>query len=140
MKLRRNEKWWLGVVAALTYGSGVLLWWVATRWRCPGLFGEQHHPTEHTLRALHTSLSLTALLGLGYMIKGHILPGWRAKRSLVSGSTLCTMLAVVALSALALLYGSDDATLTAAQFAHTWVGIGAVLPLAWHVVARPKRL
>ena len=139
MKLRSAEKWWLGVCGAAIYCSGALLWWSAGWLRVAGPFGEAHHPLEAATRVAHTACGLWMLVAFGYLMKGHILPGWRVGRRLISGVTMCGLLLLLTLSGLGLLYGGEAWLSGTAQLGHTFLGIGAVAPLLWHSQGRKKR-
>jgi hypothetical protein len=79
MKMKPREKQSLGGFWALAYLSGGVLF-VFTRWiRVSSVVGEQHHPSESWIRVLHSLTTYLGVLGVGYVIKGHAIPGLKSK-------------------------------------------------------------
>ena len=136
MKLKRGEKKSLGMVSSLLYLSGVGLWVLSRLVRVASPLGEQHHPLELWLRTAHGATSYLALLALGYLIKSHVLPGWAARRRVVSGVGMLTVLALLLLTALIILYGSENPLRDGAITVHWVAGLLTPAYVCLHAVNR----
>ncbi len=138
MKLRIQERWTLGTTAALGYLSGAVLFVLSRFIRIETPVGEQHLPAEHWLRIAHVTFGFGILLGIGYLLKGHILPGLRAHtpKRYRSGIVNLTLFGCLAATALMTLYAGESEWLSWAALAHSLLGLGLPLAILVHGLKR----
>ncbi len=79
---------------------------------------------------LHGAAAMAALLVLGALVPLHVLPSWRSQRNRASGLALCTVMAVLIVSAYGLYYSGDDRWRAALSGVHSWLGLAAPLLIA----------
>ncbi len=134
MKIRKKEKHVLGWIALWTYFSGAALFIFSRYLRITSPVGEQHHPLEYWTRVFHTGLTYFVILGIGYMIKGHVLPSLKAKAKpkLFSGSGNLIILFVLTASALGTLYTSESLW----GAIHTYLGFLSPVVILFHAVKK----
>ena len=122
----------------LAYASGALLF-IFTRWiRVPSLVGEQHHALEFWIRVLHNTLTYFVILAIGYLIKGHIIPGIKSKmrKQVWSGIGLLVLFGILVGSAIGTMYsGEGDLNWYVFQI-HAFVGLFSPLILFGHIIKR----
>ena len=135
MKIRSKDKKILGTILGLAYGSGATLYFLSRFIRVQTEVGEQHHASEHWVRGIHSFLTYAVILGLGYLVKSHVVPGIkaRARRGRKSGQFLLGVFAVMVLAALGILYFADlDWQNRAAQI-HAYLGLSIPAWIAAHI-------
>ncbi len=126
MKLRGEERRGLGGTFALAYVSGVALY-VLGRWvRVASAVGEQHHPAEYWTRVFHSASTYIVVIAFGYMLKGHVLPGLKAKRKMPSGIGLLGALTALIATAICILYAGENRW--APLLVQVHVVLGLVMP------------
>ncbi len=135
MKIPKSDKRILGTIGSVTYLTGVTLF-VLDHWiRIRTTIGEQHHPLEHWMRVAHASVTYGVMLSLGYLFKGHILPGLRAQKKRKLGSGIATLVTFffLPITALFVMYGGESETSHLLAKAHAIVGLGTPVFLLFHV-------
>ena len=138
MKLRKKEKPVLAWVASLAYFSGATLF-VFSHWiRTDPPVGEQHHALERWLRPLHSSLTYALVIGIGYMIKAHVLPGLNSthKRRKATGLFVLSYFFVLIATALTILYSGETDWASTVAWIHALVGLSLPLGLGLHLSSR----
>lgn len=123
------------------YVSGAILlvtgiaWLILDKWvRTVGEFGPEHHPAQHWTLIAHAIGAYAFLVVIGMLIPVHIPLGWNRNRNRVSGITVLTICAILALTALGLYYIGEDVTRSWASLAHWTVGLAAAAILMIHVI------
>ncbi len=135
MKIRRKDKRILGLIGATAYMTGFGLFLFSRFIRVASSVGEQRHPMEYGFRLSHTALTYLVVLGLGYLIKGHVVPGLKSKtrRRFISGLGVLSALGILIVTALALLYGGEGRTTEILNEVHTYLGLALPLGLVAHI-------
>ena len=140
MKLRKKEKKYLSYVGLLAYFSGAALF-IFEQWvRVPSPIGLQHHTLEHWVRVLHTMITYLIVLAVGYLVKGHILPGLRSrtKKRLWSGLGTFSLFFILMLTALFILYGGEGPLTRSMSLTHSIVGLACPLLIFAHALRGNK--
>lgn len=115
--MNRLEKAFFWSVFGLAGGTGLaygLARWFGERM---GEFGPEPHPWQGTLQHLHVLAVPLLVFALGWMVKGHAVPGLRAKRRRTSGLGLLLLAAPMVLSG----YAIQVATTPGTQLAFRWI-------------------
>lgn len=133
--MTRGEKVFFWSTLGVAGGTGLaygLARWFGERM---GEFGPEPHPWQGTLQHLHVLGVPLLVFALGWMVKGHGMPGLRKKRHRTSGLGLISLAVPMVLSG----YGIQVATSPEVQLACRWVhGISVGLFLvasAFHAIA-----
>ena len=137
MRLRRQNKITLSSVYLVSYLSGVLLF-IASHWlRTNTPIGPQHIPQERWLRFAHVSVTYALVLGLGSLVFTHIVPGFKRRKHLSSGTALTVYWLALIVSAIFTLYSVNDSEqLNLAAWIHSLVGITTPALLLIHLKAK----
>jgi len=138
MKLGRNEMRVLGTIATVSYFTGAVLFLLSNWLRVATPIGEQHSPAEHWVRAFHTTITYSATLAVGYLIKGHVLPGLRIRRRIWSGGVNLGVVVTLTVSALMIFYAGESDWNSYATQVHAIVGLMCPIFLLFHAVFRYK--
>ena len=138
MKWKKREKKWIGSLALITYLSGLSLFVFSHFLRISGAVGEQHHPWEHGVRFIHSTLTYGLLVAFGYMGKAHVLPSWQNKKRQrrISGGFVVGTVVLLWISALGVLYLGDEAGNLAIAWVHGVLGLLFPLLLFPHILSR----
>ena len=142
MKIPKNERRALIGIWIIAYLSGAGLF-VLNQWiRVPSAIGELHHPMEHWSRLIHSGLSYATILSVGYLIKGHILPGIKStqKKRIYSGVGMLGLFTLLTVTALATLYGSESVSTHLASQIHSLIGVLSPCLLLLHGKNRTKQV
>lgn len=98
--MTRLERWILHLTALLTGVTGLIYGWLRYFGQLKGEFGMEAHPLQGALQHLHVLGSPLLVFTLGMLLRGHVLPMWRAGRPAgrTSGLLLALVVAPMALS------------------------------------------
>ena len=132
MKLTRSEKKNLGGIFALVYLSGALLYVFTRLIRVSSSIGSQHHPLELPVRIAHAVVAYGILVGLGYMVRAHVMPGLKAQKRVPSGLGLLIVFVVLTITALGILYSGEGTWNTVMVQTHDWAGLLVPLVIFFH--------
>jgi hypothetical protein len=113
-----------------------------SRWiRISSSVGQQHHPVEPWVRISHTASALVILMGLGYMLRAHVLPGLKLKERIKSGLGVLSVFGVLTVTALGILYSGESGWNGFMTQVHDWIGLGTPALLLFHAWKRtqPRR-
>jgi hypothetical protein len=125
------------------YATGALLLatgstWLAVHYSVGAGAGELPHPLEAWVLRMHGLAAFAGLFMLGVLAAGHIPQGWRLSQrrrwamQRSSGTLLCVIGALLALSGYALFYFASEAVRPALGWAHAFVGVTMALLIASH--------
>ncbi|MFA5939791.1 MAG: hypothetical protein WC809_10600 [Sinimarinibacterium sp.] len=89
--------------------------------------------------ATHAFVAFTMLFLFGALAPVHIRGGWRRRENRVTGAILVTSFAALALSALGVYYLADETSGLLASLIHLAIGCALAVPVAVHVILRPRR-
>jgi len=89
-------------------------------------------PWEHWLMQLHGAGVFLMLFLAGRVSVIHVKRGWRLERHRITGVTLVSALALLALSGYALFYLVSDDWRDALGLSHAAIGLMCALVLLWH--------
>lgn len=122
--MTKGERLFFWSSLGLAGGTGIaygLARWFGER---AGEFGPEPHPWQGTLQHLHVMGVPLLVFALGWMLKGHGMPGLKAKQRRISGLGLLSLAIPMVLSG----YGIQVATSPAVQLAFRWIhGVSAGL-------------
>jgi hypothetical protein len=92
------------------------------------------------LLILHGISSYAILVVIGSLLPRHVRLGWVRRRNIVTGVTVTVMMAVLAVTGLALYYGDEDLH-TPVRWLHVAFGLGgfALFPAHAFLAARSRR-
>lgn len=119
---------------ALLLASGLGWLWLHHFVTVAGPFGPTPHPAEPLLVKLHGMVAYGFLVLLGALIPLHMRLGLAGQRSIVTGLTVVTAMALLALTALALYYSGGEELRALASLSHWLIGLGATAALILHAV------
>jgi|GEM_PF-5171907 len=138
MKMRSSEKKVLSWIFYIAYTSGVTLYIFSRFIRVQTPIGEQHHDAEHWVRVVHSLLTYGLMLGLGFVIKSHVIPGLRAKSrdGVKTGISLLAIFGIMLVTALGILYFSDSDWQTRASQIHAYLGLSIPVLIGIHLWKR----
>ena len=122
--------WGIATLALTGLAWLALDWWV----RADGEFGPEHAPAQAWLLIAHGAVAYLFLIVAGAMIPVHVRAGLAMRRNLISGLTLSTGLALLAITALALYYVGSKSVRSWSSLAHWLVGLFAIPALAVHAI------
>ncbi|MES2073679.1 MAG: DUF4405 domain-containing protein [Pseudomonadota bacterium] len=132
----RLERWHrrslYGVGLALLL-SGVV-WLVAHYFlRVAGEFGETVHPLEHLSLQMHGAASMLAWFFIGSLLNNHIRRAHNARRNMLTGWLMISLLAWLTVSGYGLYYLVTENSRSLWSLSH-WIS-GLLLPLlvVWHI-------
>jgi hypothetical protein len=74
------ERWSLHLAAWLTGVTGLIYGWLRYYGQRSGEFGMEAHPLQSVLQHLHVLAAPLLVFALGMLVRGHVLPMWRAGR------------------------------------------------------------
>jgi hypothetical protein len=74
------ERWSLHLAAWLTGATGLIYGWLRYYGQRVGEFGLEAHPLQAVLQHLHVLTAPLLVFALGMLVRGHVLPMWRAGR------------------------------------------------------------
>jgi hypothetical protein len=136
LKLSKTFKIILFVVLVSAFGTGTL-WYIFEKWiRITGPLGPDHHPAQEILLRIHGIIAYATLLCLGFLIRAHIQPGLKGKRSKKSGLSMMFVFGFLILTALIQLYGPDSAFRDNSGLLHFYVGLSLPVLLGVHLIKR----
>ncbi len=92
----------------------------------------------HLLLILHGVSAYALLVAIGSLLPVHVRSGWLRRRNLATGLTVVAVMAVLAITALALYYG-DEEMQKPAKWLHLAFGFGSVIVFPAHALLRVKR-
>jgi hypothetical protein len=98
-------------------------------------------PTEvvHVLLMLHGMSSYVLLVVIGSLLPNHVWSGWTHRRKRLTGVTVTATMAGLALTGLALYYGSEDLQIPA-KWLHLAIGLGCFVLFPAHAfLSAPSR-
>jgi hypothetical protein len=135
-RLTRRHRAFVYLSCAVLFLSGAA-WVVAHTWmRLEGEFGDMPHPLERWSLQLHGAVAMLFLITLGSLIRGHILVGWNAKRSRLSGTTMVAAGVALMVSGWCLYYvGNEEARPLISQV-HWVIGLAGPIMIGAHVLGR----
>ena len=123
-------------VSLLTFATGAS-WLIAHTWmRIAGEFGEAPHPLEHWSLQLQGAVAMLFLMTFGSLVRGHILAGWRTKRSRLSGTTMVTASVALIASGWCLYYVGDEEARSLISQVHWVIGLAGPIVIGTHVLRR----
>jgi hypothetical protein len=127
---RRQELW--------VYGVGGLLALTGAAWLVCHYFLRGDSPAPNPLEVwwlrLHGAAVVGFLIIFGSVLPGHVLHGWRHHRNRVSGTTLVTVISMLASSGYGLYYIVDDDQRSWVSIIHWVVGLLSVAAIVIHAV------
>jgi len=136
MKIKNKERWALGGIGLLAYGSGLVLF-ILSRWiRVTTIVGEQHLPMERWIRVGHSTLTYFVVLAVGYLVKSHILPGLKQRKKRISGISILFLFGTLLGTALITLYAGEGEWVASVALIHALIGILSPLLLLGHLFNR----
>lgn len=136
VRLTRRHRAFVYLSSALLFLSGAA-WVVAHTWmRVEGEFGDMPHPLERWSLQLHGAVAMLFLITLGSLVRGHILVGWSAKRSRLSGTTMVAAGAALMVSGWCLYYVGNEAARLLISQVHRVIGLAGPIMIGAHVLGR----
>jgi hypothetical protein len=132
LHLSRRAKLAIYAVLGATWGSGTL--WITIHYLFArhGEFGDEPHPLEHPLLALHGACAFAALWLGGWLWHAHVLPWWNSSNRRSSGIVLIAIGGFLIASGYLLYYASDWRD--AIRVLHWSIGLLLALPLLVHAL------
>jgi hypothetical protein len=132
--LSRRAKLAIYAVLGATWISGVT--WLVLHYLLArhGEFGDEPHPLESWLLALHGACAFAALWLGGWLWSAHVLPWWSSDKRRSSGIVLIGVTAVLVVSGYLLYYASNENLRDVVRVLHWSIGLSLVLPLAVHAL------
>jgi fucose 4-O-acetylase-like acetyltransferase len=91
----------------------------------------EHFPS--LLMKIHGAAAMVALILLGYLFN-HAKIGWRMKKNRASGLSVIFVYLFLIISGYGLYYASDENFRALISRFHSWIGLGALIVLAVHVL------
>ncbi len=128
MKLTPGQKIWFYNTGWILWISGGA-WWIFHR---PGL-------SIPWLLAIHGAAAMIFLVVFGVLIPTHIKKGRAAGKNLASGHTLIAVTVGLAVTGYGLYYSGNETLRAWTSAAHSILGLGSPLLIAWHLFFRRKR-
>jgi cytochrome b561 len=140
VKFEGIEKKLFGWLGLFVFTSGATLF-IFSHWvRVVSPIGEQHHPLEQYIRALHSTLTYLVVLVVGYLVKSHIVPGLKSKKKqrVRSGLTIIFTFTVLLITALLMLYASENRWNSYISNIHGILGLLTPAIIGTHLLSRLK--
>jgi len=91
----------------------------------------------HVLLMLHGMSSYVLLVVIGSLLPNHVWSGWAHRRKRLTGVTVTAAMAGLALTGLALYYGSEDLQIPA-KWLHLAIGLGCFVLFPAHAFLTPQ--
>jgi hypothetical protein len=137
-QLERWHRWTIYGVCAALFLTG-LLWLLAHYFlRTPGEFGETIHPLEHLSMQMHGAVAMVAWFFIGSLLNNHIRRAHRARRNMLTGWLMITLLAWLTVSGYGLYYLVTDNNQQIWSLSHWISGILWPALLIWHIKSGRK--
>lgn len=133
-RLPRWQEWTVYVSFGLLIATGVAWLLLDTFVRVAGDFGPEHHPAEQWTLIAHGVVAYAFLIVGGAMIPVHVTLGWNTRRNVKTGLTLAGVLLLLAATALALYYYSDEIGRSRVSLVHWGIGLIAAPLLLVHAL------
>jgi hypothetical protein len=125
----------------IVYTALLLTWLTGAAWlllhyffKRQGDFGNEPHPLEFWMLALHGACAFAVLWLLGWVWTTHVVPWWSGSRRRASGIVLIGFAAVLIASGYLLYYGSGDTLRDWTAIVHWSIGLAAALPMLVHAL------
>jgi hypothetical protein len=132
----RIERWHRRAI----YAVGLLLLTSGLAWllahyflRVQGEFGETVHPLEHWSMQLHGGAAMLGWFFVGSLLNNHMRRAYHARRNLVTGWLMISVLAWLALSAFGLYYLAGETSRPLWSAAHWLLGLVIAPLLVLHI-------
>jgi uncharacterized membrane protein len=132
MKIRKREKRATGAVYLLAYISGTALF-VLSHWvRVNTAVGPEHHPVEQWVRILHATATYFLVMALGFLLKGHVMPGLKGKRRIPSGLVVFALGLIMIGTALGVMYSGESEGPRLIAWIHSLLGLSTIGFILFH--------
>lgn len=138
MKFNKAEKKVLLTLATTTYFSGLFLF-ILNQWiRVDSAIGKQHHPAEYWARIFHFIFTYGIVLVVGYLIKGHVIPGLKSKhkKRIRSGVLILILFFALVGTALGAMYAGDLERSTLVGLIHAMIGLSCPFVVLLHLYSK----
>ena len=131
------RSWTIALLAAL-WVTGVI--WIVLHCAFAGQsdFGPTPNAWEPSTLRIHGIIAFFAVFLLGFLTARHVSETWRWPRKRVSGLTLVTTYAVLALSGYALYYVTLDSAHTIAATVHEIIGTAGIFVALIHWLGKSR--
>ena len=133
MKLLQPFKTILWFTLVLLYGTGVLVYVLATWFQSDRGMGPEPSPWQLTSLQVHSITGLLFLIFFGYLWATHILPGWRRRRLRGTGALMTGVCIVLMLTVPILFYSTHEEFKNLTGLVHTYLGLASILPFLLHL-------
>jgi hypothetical protein len=139
MKLSKDLKRAIYFLIGFLYLSGTTEWALKNFFQVDKGMGPEPHPAEIWFLRLHGTISLAVLMLIGYVLRAHVLPSWKARRGIRSGLLLTTYVSVIILTVPGLMYLTDENLKSKVEILHAYLGLALIIPFVLHLFAKRRR-
>lgn len=138
MKLFYPFKGFLISFMLVLYVTGVVVFLLSRWFLVDRGFGPEPSVWKLSVLQIHSIVGLGFIFLFGYLWPTHIVPGWRRRRKRLTGFLMTAACVILLLTVPLLFYATQEAVKSAAVWLHTYLGLGAVLPLLAHMTSNSK--
>lgn len=139
MKLSKDLKRAIYFLIGFLYLSGTTEWLLKSFFQVDNGMGPEPRPSEIWILRFHGTLSLGVLMLIGYVLRAHVVPSWKANRGKKSGLPLTFYIFAIILTVPFLMYLTDEKMKATAEQIHTYLGLALIVPFLIHLLAKRRR-
>lgn len=139
MKLSKDLKRAIYFLIGFLYLSGTTEWLLKTFFQVDNGMGPEPRPSEIWILRFHGTLSLAVLMLIGYVLRAHVVPSWKAGRGKKSGLPLTIYIFLIVTTVPFLMYLTDEKMKFTVEQIHAYLGLCLIVPFLLHLLAKKKR-
>lgn len=139
MKISKDLKRAIYFMLGFLYLSGSTEWLLKTFFQVDKGMGPEPLPAEIWILRFHGTLSLGVLMLIGYVLRAHVVPSWKAGRGKKSGLFLSLYVAAIISTVPFLMYLTDEKMKLTVEQIHAYLGLVFAVPFLLHLVAKKRR-
>lgn len=139
MKLSKDLKRTIYLLLGFLYISGTTEWLLRNFFQIDRGMGPEPLDAQIWVLRLHGTLSLAVLMLIGYVLRAHVVPSWKAGRGKRTGLLLTIYLFALIGTVPFVLYLTDENMKFTVEQIHAYLGLILILPFISHLWAKKRR-
>ncbi|MFT6333024.1 MAG: hypothetical protein ACJAW3_001374 [Lentimonas sp.] len=139
VKIALRYQFWLFILIAISFLSGVGFFILSEFFNVMGEFGQEKHPAGFTILKIHGGAAFLMMATYGFFLGGHVKKAWKMKTKPIFGIITAILPLLLMITGYLLYYIAADLMREIVEYTH--LGIGVLLPiiLTAHILNPPSK-